>query len=68
MSIIQKDTIEKRPVVDIIWMPYHYSETYKKAHLTIEATYKPLAKLSEPFKWINETKIAPWTIYVLKRM
>jgi hypothetical protein len=27
--------------------------------------HKPLAKEDEPYEWINETKIAPWVIYVL---
>ena len=66
VRIIQKDTEDQRPVIDIIWTPECYRETYKKAGLKIVDTYKPLAKTSEPFKWVNETKIAPWTIYVLK--
>ncbi len=66
VMIIQTDTEDKRPVADIIWTPAHYRETYRKAGLVIVETYKPLAKASEPYKWVNETKIAPWTIYVLR--
>jgi hypothetical protein len=25
------------------------------------------ANRSEPYPWVNETKIAPWVIYVLRR-
>jgi len=40
-------------------------EVYARANLKPVATYKPLAKGNEPYQWVNETKIAPWTIYVL---
>jgi hypothetical protein len=30
-------------------------------------TYKPLGKENEPYEWVNETTIAPWVIYVLKK-
>lgn len=66
VRIIQTDTEDKRPVVDIIWTPEYCQETYKKAGLVIVETYKPLAKTSEPYRWVNETRIAPWTIYVLR--
>lgn len=64
--IIQTDTEDKRPVADILWTPEYYRETYKKAGLVIVETYKPLAKASEPYRWISETRIAPWTTYVLR--
>jgi len=38
-----------------------------KAGLGIVETYKPLARNNEPYKWVNETRIAPWTIYVLRK-
>ncbi|MGB2768189.1 MAG: class I SAM-dependent methyltransferase [Candidatus Zixiibacteriota bacterium] len=56
---------DKRPVEDIIWPDKDYRETYKKAGLEIIETYKPLAREDEPFEWVNETRIAPWVIYVL---
>ena len=33
--------------------------------MKIEKVYEPLARDSEPYKWVNETKIAPWVIYLL---
>ncbi len=57
---------DKRPVEDVIWPDKDYRETYKKARLKLIKTYKPLATDDEPYEWINETKIAPWVIYVLK--
>jgi len=66
VKIIQTDIEDKRPVEDIIWTPEGYREVFEKAALEIVAIHKPLAKKSEPYKWVNETKIAPWTIYVLR--
>ena len=65
--IIQTDTEDKRPVKDVVWTHESYLETYERAELELIKIHRPLAKRSEPFQWINETKIAPWTIYVLKK-
>jgi hypothetical protein len=40
---------------------------YREARLKAIAIFKLLAKGGEPYKWVNETRIAPWVIYVLKR-
>jgi SAM-dependent methyltransferase len=58
---------DKRPVEDIVWTDEYYQETFKRAGLELVKTYKPLAKENEPHKWVNETRIAPWVIYVLKK-
>ncbi|UCD96940.1 MAG: hypothetical protein JSV35_02495, partial [Candidatus Bathyarchaeota archaeon] len=65
VRIVQMDTADRRAVIDIIWTPTSYKATYQKAGLAIIRTYKPLAKTSEPYAWVNETTIAPWTIYIL---
>lgn len=67
VRIIQTDIEDKRPVEDVAWTDEYYQETYKKAGLELVKTYKPLAKKNEPYEWVNEKKIAPWVIYVLKR-
>lgn len=67
VRIIQTDIEDKRPVIDIVWTDESYREVYKMAELEIVKTYRPLAKKNEPYKWVNETKIAPWVIYVLKK-
>ena len=66
VRIIQTDLEDKRPVEDIIWTDESYQQVYKDAGLICVKTYKPLARKSEPYQWINETRIAPWVIYVLK--
>ena len=67
VKIIITDVEDKRPVEDVVWSDGYYQETYKRAGLGLVKTYKPLAKESEPYKWVNETRIAPWVIYVLKK-
>jgi trans-aconitate methyltransferase len=67
VRIIVTDLQDKRPVEDILWRDEAYQEVYAKASLEVVETYKPLANDDEPFQWINETSIAPWTIYVLRK-
>jgi len=65
VKIITTDFADRRPAEDILWTDASYREVYRRAGLTLLATYKPLAKGDEPYKWVNETRIAPWVIYVL---
>lgn len=67
VKIINTAIKDSRPVDDIIWPDHSYRETYDRAGLAVVHMYKPLAKESEPFEWVNETRIAPWVIYVLKK-
>lgn len=66
VKIIVTDLADKRPVEDIIWTDRDYQEVFKRAGLELVQSYKPLAKENESYKWINETRIAPWVIYILK--
>ena len=67
VRIIQTDTEDKRPVEDVIWTDEYYQKIFKRAGLELVKTYRPLAKESEPYQWVNETRIAPWVIYLLKK-
>lgn len=67
VKIIMTDVDDKRPVEDVIWMDEAYLELYMQAGLTLIKTHKPLAKPEEPYLWVNELQIAPWTIYILKK-
>lgn len=64
---IMLDVEDRRPVEDIFWKVEDYHTLFDKAGLKLEATYKPLGKEDEPFKWVAETTIAPWMIFVLGR-
>jgi len=65
VRIITTDFADRRPAEDILWPDESYREVYARANLKPVVTYKPLAKGDEPYQWVNETKIAPWVIYVL---
>jgi predicted TPR repeat methyltransferase len=67
VRIITTDIADTRPCYDIFWSEEDYTTVYSKANLRIIKKYKPLATGNEPYQWINETRIAPWTIYVLKK-
>ena len=67
VQIIITDFDDKRPCYDILCSNDDYKKLFKKAGLGLINTYKPLSKGDGPYKWISETKIAPWTIYVLKK-
>ena len=61
------DASDHRPVEDILCTDESYREIYAQTGLNLVATYRPLAKGDEPYPWVNETTLAPWTIYVLSR-
>ena len=67
VPIVTTDIQDKRPCYDILWTDEDYKKVFTQAGLKLVQTYKPLAKGTEPYAWINETKIAPWVIYVLKK-
>lgn len=67
VRIIQTDLEDRRPVEDVICSDNDYREIYERAGLELVSTHKPLAKEDEPYNWVNETRIAPWVIYVLKK-
>lgn len=67
VKIIMTDVEDRRPVDDIIWYDDAYAETYRNAGLRQAAVCRPLARVEEPYPWVNETRIPPWVVYVLKR-
>jgi ubiquinone/menaquinone biosynthesis C-methylase UbiE len=56
-----------RPVEDVLCSDTCYRVIYKRAGLDVAGMYAPLAREDEPYPWVNETRVAPWVIYVLKR-
>jgi len=68
MPIITTDIDDKRPCYDILCTDEDYRKIYLDSGLKIVKSFKPLAEKNESCKWINETKIAPWIIYVLKKL
>ena len=67
VRIITTDFADRRPAEDILCTDETYRELYGRAGLEVVAMYKPLARGDEPYAWVNETRIAPWVIYVLAK-
>lgn len=66
VRIVNTAIADSRPVEDVLWTDGAHREVYLASGLTIVKTYRPLASDDEPYPWVNETRIAPWVIYVLK--
>jgi SAM-dependent methyltransferase len=66
VRIIVTDHQDSRPVEDILCTDEFYQEVYREAGLKTVCMFKPLANGDEPYRWVNETRIAPWVIYVLR--
>jgi SAM-dependent methyltransferase len=67
VRIITTDFTDSRPALDILCPDETYREIYQQAGLEVVSMYKPLATGEEPYRWVSETRIAPWVIYVLER-
>ena len=65
VRIVMLDVPDRRPVVDVVCGDAHYRELFERAGLRVVETASPLATGEEPIEWVSETRIAPWTIYVL---
>lgn len=65
VRIIVTDHKDRRPVEDILCTDESYRNIYQQAGLKVIQMLAPLAKGDEGYSWINETRIAPWVIYVL---
>ncbi|MBU0518853.1 class I SAM-dependent methyltransferase [bacterium] len=68
VKIIITDIDDKRPVIDTVFDDAAYRDLYERSGFRIIDKLKPLASGEEPFNWVNETKIAPWIIYVLSKI
>jgi SAM-dependent methyltransferase len=67
VRIITLDIEDSRPCDDIFWPDAEYQKAYDQASLHVIKNVKPLANGDEPYQWVNETRIAPWVIYLLKK-
>jgi ubiquinone/menaquinone biosynthesis C-methylase UbiE len=57
---------DNRPVDDILWTDEDYRAAFGQAGLEIERVERPLGTDDDGIQWVSETRIAPWTIYILK--
>jgi SAM-dependent methyltransferase len=65
VSVVLKDVDDRRPVTDILWFHEDYLALFTASRLDLLAHHLPLGHDEEPYDWITETTIPPWSIYVL---
>jgi SAM-dependent methyltransferase len=66
VRIIVTDHADPRPVEDILWTDEAYREVFEEAQLRLLRKYEPLGREDEPYRWVSEAEIAPWSVYVLE--
>lgn len=66
VRIVMLDVPDRRPVEDILCTPEAYRESFDQAGLIVLEAAHPLGRADEPYAWVSETSVAPWTIYVLR--
>jgi hypothetical protein len=59
------DVPDPRPIDDVRCGDGHYRELFSGARLGVREMISPLATGAEPIRWVSETTIPPWSIYVL---
>lgn len=67
VKIIITAVEDNRPVEDIVWEDDDYRQVYREAGLEPVEVHCPLGLKDEPYPWVNETEIAPWVIYLLRK-
>jgi SAM-dependent methyltransferase len=65
VRIVMLDVPDRRPVVDVLCGDTHYRELFEAAGLCVLDGLRPLATGAEPVRWVSETTIPPWALYVL---
>lgn len=65
VRIVMKDVPDARPIIDLVWFDADYHRQFREAGLEIIAEHRPLGRGEEGQRWISETSVAPWVIYVL---
>lgn len=54
-------------VWDYQWTREDYKEVFEATGLKVVEAIEAKADGSEPFEWVSEKRVAPWTVYVLKK-
>jgi ubiquinone/menaquinone biosynthesis C-methylase UbiE len=67
VRIVMTDVTDRRPVEDVVCSRATYEQLYRASGLSPVASYDPLGRDGEPIAWVNETRIAPWRVDVVRR-
>lgn len=55
-----------RPCEDVLCSDDAYRRLYEQAGLEVIAEYRPLGRDEDGAAWVNETRLAPWVIWVVQ--
>lgn len=67
VQIVITAIADPRPVVDVLCTDPDYRSFYRQAGLELIATHRPLGRPDDPHPWVNEERIAPWVVYLLRK-
>lgn len=65
VRIVMLDVPDRRPVEDVLWTEHDFAEAFSAAGLTLVQAHNPLGNDADPFDWVSEKTVSPWTIHVL---
>jgi hypothetical protein len=65
VRIVMLDVPDRRPVEDVVCSDAHYRDLFTAAGFGVAAIARPLGSSAEGIAWVTETRLAPWSIYVL---
>lgn len=65
VQIVMLDVPDRRPVDDVVCSDRRYRDLFAGAQLEVLEMIRPLTTGEEPVRWVSETTVAPWSVYVL---
>ena len=65
VRIVMLDVEDRRPVEDVLCSDACYRAVFERAGLNVLERHRPLGRPEEPYLWVSETTVSPWSIYVL---
>jgi SAM-dependent methyltransferase len=68
VRIVMTDVEDRRPVLDVLFSEEEYRSLFHQSGFEVLELRRPLGRADEPQTWVSEMKIAPWAIYVLKKV
>lgn len=64
VRVVMTDVEDRRPIDDLIWFDADYRALFADAGLDLLSTHRPLGRADEPYQWVSERDVSPWSIYV----
>ena len=65
VRIVMLDVPDRRPVEDVVCSDTHYRDLFAEVGFGVVAIERPLGTNADGVAWVTETRLAPWSIYVL---